>query len=305
MPGISKHLVASPEARMWEEEGELELCRRLIEAERSLIASGELKRFPAVLGIKRGSLYGILNGRCSYNLFYRHVGPAAIARTERSRLGRLTQDDQIFSEEEWKALDLIGLVRNYAPTLLREAPAKLPKNEIYPVAHQLVEDVLPTIAAITSAIVLCSSNCEDDSNSNDAIIRRAIKRLKIPAGFATTGTVPEILGYNGELCELLGVGYRSLKGRPLSELFALIIGQVPIHLRAATAEMLERKVGARRVNNQEESPFCIQFYLDNRQTTRRFRGAFLVTTVAFDLRIYKRPGLVFFAYHLKELAEIP
>ena len=305
MPGISKELLATQEARLWKSEGEAELCRRVRKVEKVLLASGELKRLPALLGIKRGSLYAILKGNCSYNLFFRQIGPAALSRLERARAGRLGEDDQAVSDADWKELDLLGLVSKFAPSLLKPDQGVLPKNEVYPVAQKLVEDVIPTLATAATVLQEAIVAAKRNPKRTNALLQGAVDTLPFPAGFSATETRPEILGCNQPLLELLSVDRAHVVGQTLNNLFGMILQRVPSNQQASTIELLQQRVGSRRISDTERAPFCFQYYFDKRGTTGAYKKAYLVTTLAFDLSLLQLNSIAVFIYHVREVTELP
>lgn len=305
MPGISKELLKTQEARLWKEEGEAEFCRRVQKLEKVLLGKGELKRLPALLGIKRGSLYSILNGNCSYNLFFRQIGPAALSRLERSRDRRPTEDDQVLSELDWKALDLLGLVSKFAPSLLKSDKDVVTKNEVYPVAQKLVEDVIPVLAIAMTPLTEAIASAKKNPKRTNALLQTAIDGLPFPAGFSATETRPEILGCNKPLLELLSVEPAQVVGQTLNDLFGMILQRVPGNQQASTIELLQQRVGSRRISDTERAPFCFQFYFDKRGTTGTYNKAYLVTTLAFDLSLLQLNSIAVFIYQVREVTELP
>lgn len=305
MPGISKELLASQEARLWKVEGEAEICRRIRGIEKRLLGSGELKRLPAILGIKRVSLYGILKGTCSYNLFYRQIGPAAIARQQRLTAGAATEDDKAIEDSDWKTLDLMGLVSKFAPSLLQEKQASVPINEVYPVAQKLVEDVIPTLTILSTAMARAIQNANSSPKSINRYLQQEIDGFSFPAGFSATETRPEILGCNQALLDLLGVPHTQVVGQTLNDLFGMILQRVPANVRGSTIELLQQRIGARRISDTERDPFCFQFYLDKRGAAGPYSNVYLVTTLAFDLSLLNQRSIAVFAYHVRAVSEVP
>jgi PAS domain-containing protein len=341
MGKLEQHIETSEQSRLWRSSGEREFCNRILLVGKQLGTKATRKRLLAALGIGPVSFHSIQKGRCTYNLFFKQIAPAELARIHRGRQDEINGDDQVLTEQQWQQLDIIGLIRVYAPSLLPSTAARVdaseippksaskvglrppPKgiNEIFEVGHEMVEEVTPILIQACSEIVRCRFQFANrvrrtplhSTASNQPLslkpLQLAMETMPFPAGFVEATQTPKVLDCNDRLCDLFKVEKPEIVGKDLGNLISLAVRSTPAHLQGQMSELLRRRLGDRVTQGREKEPLCTQFYLDNRgrADSTIHRGCYKVTVIVFNLGSLGdfEPAHSFFAYHLKNVDAVP